>query len=128
MPDVDFRLRCPKDSTLMEKVDLGGTTADRCNRCGALWLDRGELERILALGQVAAALDAGPLQHQHPGHLAGARVCPRDQTPLREAPHPTQPHVRLDACPECRGLLLDAGELKDLSQFTLMERLRSFCG
>jgi Zn-finger nucleic acid-binding protein len=32
----------------------------------------------------------------------------------------------IDLCRTCGGVLLDAGELKDLSEFTLAERLKGF--
>src|SRR5689334_22530727 len=44
----DTRLRCPKDSTFMEKVMVGRIEIDRCAGCGAMWFDGMELERILA--------------------------------------------------------------------------------
>jgi Zn-finger nucleic acid-binding protein len=46
----DTRLRCPKDGTLMQKELVAGqVTIDRCAHCGCLWLDKGELEKLIAL-------------------------------------------------------------------------------
>lgn len=127
-PAPDPRLRCPLDATLMDKDSAGGPTVDRCARCGAIWLDRGELERIIAKHGAAAKLDLGPSGHLAPGALLGQVLCPRDGSVLAEMPDPRQPHVRLLVCPSCKGALLDAGELADLSDFTLLEKLRSFMG
>jgi hypothetical protein len=38
--------RCPRDGTnLIERNHLG-VTLDDCPKCGGLWLDKGELERV----------------------------------------------------------------------------------
>jgi Zn-finger nucleic acid-binding protein len=63
----DTRLRCPKDSTLMEKVTVRGeietkraeVTVDRCALCGALWLDRHELDVLISM-KAASQVDVGP--------------------------------------------------------------------
>ena len=34
----------------------------------------------------------------------------------------------MHTCRSCNGKLLDTGELRDLSELTLLERLRSFVG
>ena len=41
---------------------------------------------------------------------------------------PKQPHIQELACTVCGGVLLDAGELKDLSEFTLGERVKGLFG
>lgn len=123
----DTRLRCPKDGTIMEKEQVGGSsgvTVDRCARCGALWLDKGELERILAMG-AAKKTDLGPFGVDKPHGPMGTILCPRDQSVMVEIADSTQKHVLIMLCTECNGKLLDAGELIDLSEFTMMEKLKA---
>lgn len=124
----DMRLRCPKDGTIMEKSQVGtgpaAITIDRCARCGALWLDKDELERILAIGATKQA-DLGPFGMDKPHGPMGEVLCPRDQSILVEVADKQQKHVLIMICTDCGGKLLDAGELTDLSEFTMMERLRA---
>lgn len=42
-------MNCPRctDQTLRE-VDRADITLDRCERCRGIWLDRGELEKLIA--------------------------------------------------------------------------------
>lgn len=125
MSDLTARVYCPSDGSLMERIPIAGIEADRCPVCGSLWLDGRELERILDIPGAAGTLDAGPSEPDGPrGHLIGAKVCPRDRRTLITIPDPEQPHVTTELCMTCGGVLLDAGELKDLSQLTLRERLR----
>ncbi|MBZ0173171.1 MAG: zf-TFIIB domain-containing protein, partial [Phycisphaerales bacterium] len=50
-------------------------------------------------------------------------TCPRDNTPLTQVRDPKQPHVQYDLCPHCGGVFFDTGELADLTEFTLRERI-----
>ena len=124
----DPRLRCPKDGTLMERQSIGpanrAVQIDRCARCGALWLDRHELEQVLSLG-AAKAVDLGPFGSDKPNGPIAPLHCPRDDSILVEIADKQQKHVLIMLCTECGGKLLDAGELTDISEFTMMERLRA---
>ncbi len=122
----DVRLRCPKDGTLMEKsrVASGGVTVDRCAKCGAVWLDKHELERILAAG-AADKVDLGPFGKDKPNGPIAPLQCPRDRSIMTEVADARQMHVLVMVCSECGGKLLDAGELIDLANFTVGERIRA---
>jgi len=38
---------CPKDQSPMRSYERNGVTIDRCTECGGIFLDRGELERLM---------------------------------------------------------------------------------
>src|SRR5262245_31928335 len=81
----DPRLRCPKDSTFMEKVMVGGIEIDRCAGCGAMWFDAFELDKILAgehAKDLVKKIDIGSTGRVAGGRALGAVVCPRDRTEL----------------------------------------------
>ncbi|QOJ00317.1 MAG: zf-TFIIB domain-containing protein [Phycisphaeraceae bacterium] len=125
------KIRCPKCATIMEKMPVTSTLeVEHCGRCGALWFDPYELESTLRAdgGSLGInAIDYGTAQNYDlQVHGDGSRQCPRDASPLVKVPDPRQPHVIIDVCRTCGGVLLDAGELKDLSEFTLSERLKAF--
>ncbi len=128
--NLDSRLRCPKDATIMERVQVAGVVVDRCGKCGSLWFDASELKTILKAKDKVSALDSGAstqgaAKDTKSFALAG-RLCPRDSTPLATVPDDDQIHIQVDLCRSCRGVLLDAGELKDLSDFKLSERLKKW--
>jgi Zn-finger nucleic acid-binding protein len=116
----------------MDRLELGPFCIDRCPFCGGLWLDAAELDKVLALNKSAAAnhlvdrLDAGKLIAGGKTATRTMRQCPRDQSALAATQSPTQSHVVFDRCPACLGLFLDAGELKDLAEHTLAEKLMGF--
>jgi Zn-finger nucleic acid-binding protein len=42
-------MRCPRcENVVLEEIDRSGVTVDRCASCRGIWLDRGELEKLLA--------------------------------------------------------------------------------
>ncbi|MBI2691132.1 MAG: zf-TFIIB domain-containing protein [Solirubrobacterales bacterium] len=50
-------LQCPNCATTMLEVDRSGVSIDACPTCRGVWLDRGELDKILALESQAAGDD-----------------------------------------------------------------------
>ncbi len=123
----DTRLRCPKDGTFMQKEQVGGAsgvTVDRCSHCGALWLDKGELEKLVAM-KAAKRTDIGPFTNDRYIKPLGAITCPRDASIMTEIADSKQQHILIMLCSDCGGKLLDAGELLDLQEFTFAERLKA---
>jgi len=121
-------IACPKCAAPMERVEAAGVTIDRCRGCGGLWLDVLEKERLLKSKAGVAQADTGD-----PG--VGSKLdeqtelyCPRDRSAMIHMVDPGQPHVGYESCTVCGGVFLDAGELHDLADFTLIERLRSMLG
>jgi uncharacterized protein len=52
-------MRCPRcENVVLDEMDRNGVTVDRCASCRGIWLDRGELEKLLA--RATAELDASP--------------------------------------------------------------------
>ena len=125
---TDPRLRCPKDATLMEKIKVGDLVVDHCARCGSMWFDPYELEAVIKLKGAAARVDYGAADYEYQWnvHRASSLLCPRDHSELITVPDSRQAHIEIDLCSACGGILLDAGELKDLNEFTLKERLKAF--
>ncbi|MEZ6318899.1 MAG: zf-TFIIB domain-containing protein [Phycisphaerales bacterium] len=126
----DGAVSCPKDQTPMERLDLAGVAIDRCPGCGGIWLDAGELRAILDAGGVARhqieSLEGRP--HVEPQHRPQPLLCPRDHSRMSVHHDPHQKHIEFDLCSKCGGVFFDAGELADLSRFTIGERLKGLLG
>ncbi|MBX9614802.1 MAG: zf-TFIIB domain-containing protein [Caulobacteraceae bacterium] len=48
-------LLCPNDNSSMQTVERSGVQFDMCPTCRGVWLDRGELENLMAAGAQPAA-------------------------------------------------------------------------
>lgn len=51
-------LLCPNDNAAMQTINRSGVELDICPTCRGVWLDRGELEKILSEGREAARGEA----------------------------------------------------------------------
>lgn len=48
-------MQCPVDNETLVMADRGGVEIDYCPKCRGVWLDRGELDKIIERSAAAAA-------------------------------------------------------------------------
>jgi Zn-finger nucleic acid-binding protein len=71
---MENAMRCPVDNETLVMADRGGVEIDYCPKCRGVWLDRGELDKIIerSIGAAppapvaAAAPPPPPQQHSAP--------------------------------------------------------------
>ena len=68
-------MKCPNDSSTLVMSERAGVEIDYCPECRGVWLDRGELDKILDRAQVEASRSAVPptaatRDVQYPSQLA----------------------------------------------------------
>ena len=51
-------MRCPVDNETLVMADRGGVEIDYCPKCRGVWLDRGELDKIIERSATAAPAPA----------------------------------------------------------------------
>jgi Zn-finger nucleic acid-binding protein len=112
-----FLMQCPRCDANLTSCEFGATTIDGCSGCGGLWFDSQELNKLtrdpgVALMEVERTFDHALFASESEGDMQ----CPRCRRPLREFSFPHTPDVRLDACPECRGIWVDDGELGTIAK------------
>ena len=62
-------LMCPNDNAAMQTLERGGVQFDMCPSCRGVWLDRGELEKLMASATEdgrASAPQAAPAPAPYP--------------------------------------------------------------
>lgn len=67
-------MKCPVDSIDLIMSERSGVEIDYCPQCRGVWLDRGELDKILdraaeTMGPAVAAPPPGPPASVPPGHI-----------------------------------------------------------
>lgn len=77
-------MRCPVDNEPLVMADRSGVEIDYCPKCRGVWLDRGELDKIIERASVAMAPSAPP----PPPPQATGHAAPRHPAP--------PPHYRHD--------------------------------
>lgn len=134
MPELAPHLSCPVClGTTMARVSVGPRKelqVDHCRRCGGLWLEHGEVQRLRALKQselwTAVPRRAGLYRMRcHDCHglmdraeaacpacgWSNALDCPACDRPMLAESHAG---LRLDICRECKGVWFDHHELQEI--------------
>jgi uncharacterized protein len=78
-------MQCPVDGETLVMADRGGVEIDYCPKCRGVWLDRGELDKIIerAVGQDAGSRNQGRADQ---GRAEPSRIAPSyQQEPPRAA-------------------------------------------
>src|SRR5687767_9940809 len=55
-----IRMKCPNDSATLVMSERAGVEIDYCPECRGVWLDRGELDKILDRAEVEASRSVVP--------------------------------------------------------------------
>jgi uncharacterized protein len=53
-------MKCPIDDTVLQMNDRQGIEIDYCPQCRGVWLDRGELDKLIERSAVAAPTPSAP--------------------------------------------------------------------
>ena len=53
-------MRCPVDNETLVMADRGGVEIDYCPKCRGVWLDRGELDKIIERSAGVSPAEAAP--------------------------------------------------------------------
>lgn len=81
-------LMCPNDNAAMQTLDRNGVQFDMCPTCRGVWLDRGELEKLMAEATEEGRASVAQAPAPQPSYQAPPPVQP--QQPPQQQP-PQQP-------------------------------------
>jgi Zn-finger nucleic acid-binding protein len=121
-------VNCPKCNEPMRPLKAGGAHVDRCEQCYGIWLDHGERLKLLTDKSLVTGVDIGSAEMGKELDDITEITCPRCTVSMEHVHDQAQKHIGFESCPKCMGSFFDAGELTDLSEFTLSERIRTFFG
>lgn len=82
-------LVCPNDSASMQSVSRSGVEFDFCPTCRGVWLDRGELEKLMEASRDSAP---GPQPVQSRPPAPGYAPPPRYEEPRYRRDHDDDDH------------------------------------
>lgn len=72
---LDGRMKCPTDNATLVMSERNGIEIDYCPECRGVWLDRGELDKIIDRAGTSAPAAPGPAAAAHP-HAAPQAYAP----------------------------------------------------
>jgi len=107
----------------MKEIDTQDFAALKCTGCEGIWFRGGSHEWARTIeGAADYDTESGPDQKA----LNEIRdiECPECQQKMIKMIDREQLHIEFEACTYCNGVFFDAGEFKDLTDFSLFERLK----
>ncbi|HEY5822633.1 MAG TPA: zf-TFIIB domain-containing protein [Propionibacteriaceae bacterium] len=86
-------MQCPQDQTVLQMTERQGVEIDYCPTCRGVWLDRGELDKIIdRAGPTPASPPPGDPGAYQPSHdprteSVGLPPAPYQQPPYQQPPY-----------------------------------------
>ena len=114
-------MNCPRCSSMMETVQIGQETINRCTKCGGLWFDEFELDEL------RAQKDSEKIDTGDPNAKADPKAilkCPKCAVPMLRMVDIEHAHIWYETCDVCGGSFLDAGEFKEMKRHNLVEKIK----
>ena len=118
---------CPKCGQNMEalKYGAGDRKVHRCTYCAGLWFKPIDLTRLRNTYR-AEFIDHGSALMGRAYNKVEDIECPQCGAPMDKVSDEKQIHIWYESCPQGHGVYFDAGELTDLNNETLMDRVRGW--
>jgi Zn-finger nucleic acid-binding protein len=119
-------MECPKCSRLMEAKVFKGVEVKRCSGCFGIFCSQQAIEDGKSVWLAEAVLDIGDPATGVKYDKVDDIDCPQCQVKMEKLSDPAQPHIWMEACPQCHQVFLDAGEYTDLKYQTLVDKYRGW--
>ena len=120
-------MQCPKCPGQLEIKTYGRKiTLHRCDRCAGLFCDPDVLKEMKREWMSEVILDSGAPELGREYNRVEDISCPACSVPMKKTADTKQTHIWFEACEQCEGIFLDAGEFTDLKFDTLLDRVRDF--
>lgn len=107
----------------MNEINEPSFSALKCNGCGGIWFNDADHE-IAKTIKGAANIDDGDTNSASAYSTVREVDCPQCNQKMMKMTDRTQLHIQFEACPDGHGVFFDSGEFKDLSDFSLFERVK----
>lgn len=118
-------MECPKCKSALLPVEFGtDISVLRCIGCRGIYCDQQVLEQLRDEWLVDTVLDTGcPVEGARYNEIRDI-PCPGCGAIMDHVQDREQAHITLDCCSACGVVFLDAGELTDIKNVTLMDHVR----
>ena len=110
-------MKCPRCNTELDARSSDAITAAICPRCAGAWLRSEDLAIVIRRFAAEQGVDLKILSLLEGAARPTTLACPACSTMLDTL---TLRGVQVERCSNCRGVFLDAGETRTLSQRTVL--------
>lgn len=117
-------MKCPKDGTQLKTMSAYDLTLDVCPQCHGVWLDAGELPRLVTqfsydqkkIYENWKQLDGDGKTAPRDFWSETTEQCPLDGTDMSRHYFGGNSGVGIEQCPQCRGFWFDGDELQEVAK------------
>ncbi len=103
---------CPKCQSQLQSVTNQGETLSSCPSCAGFWIGRQTLIELMRRAAEALGEEIKAVGFTETPSVTTALPCPDCGTALSTLHYRA---IQVERCPTCKGVFLDAGELKALA-------------
>ena len=120
-------MECPKCKGAMESVRYGAgdRVVERCTECHGIWFKPEDLRRLKNTYK-ADIIDTGSTRVGRQQNKIEDIQCPQCGKDMEKVSDEKQTHIWYESCPDGHGVYLDAGELTDFNNDTIMDYVRGW--
>jgi len=116
-------MQCPKCNSAFETIAFEYIEVERCTNCKGIWFKHLEKEDLKQI-EGSESIDIGDEQVGKEYNQMREINCPRCDVKMLPMVDKDQFHIKYESCPSCFGTFLDAGEFKDHTEHTMLERFK----
>lgn len=117
-------MECPKCQAQFETVSFAEIEVERCVSCRGLWFDMLEHDDLVKI-KGSEAIDIGEDEVGEKYSNMRDIKCPQCALHMIPMVDKDQFHIKYESCPACYGAFFDAGEFRDLKEYSVIERFFS---
>jgi Zn-finger nucleic acid-binding protein len=118
---------CPKDNIVCDPILLQDVEVDVCPKCQGVWLDNGEVRRLVrhlsvpefsSVDELFKAWEVSERQGTTPIDfwVEDKLTCPKEGAQMQKH-YFAGSHIGVDHCLICKGFWLDGGELQAVARY-----------
>jgi Zn-finger nucleic acid-binding protein len=115
-------MNCPKCQNEMMELNEASFSAAKCSGCSGIWFRDGGHEVAKSIKGISSIDEVDTNAAAVYNQVRNVQ-CPECQQPLIKMVDSTQLHIEFESCADGCGIFFDAGEFKDFTEFTFMERV-----
>src|SRR5437867_9175120 len=105
-------MKCPDCAGKLKVETYSGLQVDGCPVCGGVWLDPGELKKLVQDPVALEAVETENIPQAQPADSANSdRRCPKCEAGLESYNYAYNTPIVLDSCVSCSGIWVQDGEL-----------------
>lgn len=111
-------MKCPRDNTLLHPENLHNIPVDACEKCGGIFFDAGELERMVKTYMteaVQSGKQVADINNEKYQKLVSSEyltwVCPKDSSAMERIAYANDPGTAIEHCTTCNGWWFDRDDV-----------------